>query len=115
MGGVKKMIKKDGNIVQVLDGKKIIVQVLETKKIIIVSDACGREVVYKKTVCPADVWDRLTAIKNRGRKKSAGKNCDIRKALYRFTQTLYNDDCNLRQLSEASVNKRIEKWIEKNF
>lgn len=109
------MIKKDGNIVQVLDGKKIIVQILETKKIIVMSDACGREVVYKKTTCPADVWDRLTAIKNRGRKKDDVKNRDIKEALYRFTHTLYNDDCRLRNLSEAVVNKRINEWIEKSF
>lgn len=110
------MIKKDGNIVQILDGKKVIVQILETKKIIIVSDACGHEVVYKKTTCPAAVWDKLTAIKNRGVKKSANKNCDVRKALYRFTKTLYNDDSGrLRQLTEAVVNRRIDEWIEKNF
>lgn len=109
------MIKKDGNIIQVLDDDRVVVQVLETKKIIVVSDACGRELVYRKTVCPAVVWDNITAIKKRGVKKDIAKTRDVKEALYRFTQTLYSDKGYLKNLSEKSVEERINEWTKANL
>lgn len=109
------MIKKDGNIIQVLDGDRVVVQVLETKNIIIVSDACRREVVYRKTVCPKNIWDKLTAIKTRGGKNDVAKARNVKAALYRFTQTLYSDTGYLKKLSEKRVKERINEWIKANF
>lgn len=109
------MIKKDGNIIQVLDDDRVVVQVLETKKIIVVSDACGRELVYRKTVCPAVVWDKLTAIKKRAVKKDIAKTRDVKEALYRFAQTLYSDNGYLKKLSENRVKEGINEWIKANL